>query len=194
MTDTRIVGNNGTPVNVSADERLETSSINISRSSDISSRTGDTFIFSTDFISLTTTGSFNGVLYIKNIDANCHFHVERVRVSGGTSGSLQCKLIGTPTTGTLISEANAGNANPTNLASPKQATNRITVYSASGDGKTVTDGTHLTQWIVGTPDNSLQQYYGSFILEQNKALALVCKPSVAMDVGVEFYGYFEENV
>ena len=51
---------------VNSSNRLETFSITESRIADISNRFGDSFILTSDFVGLSTTGAFNGMMYIRN--------------------------------------------------------------------------------------------------------------------------------
>lgn len=184
---------NGNRASVDKNNRLETFSITESRLADVSLREGKSFILTSDFVSLTTTGSFNGMMYIKNTDTSLNLFIDKVRVCGtGTSmNSMQVKFIDTPTTGTLISDANPGNARPANLGSREVFPG--TVYAASADGKTVTNGEHLSQFIVHTPGHSVQEYNGALILPGGSSMAIEVKPGTATTVCLEIQCWIEDK-
>lgn len=149
------------------------------------------YILASDFISLTTTGSFNGLMYLKGLDSDYHFHIQRIRICSNASGSLQVKMLHTCSTGTLISDANAGNISNTVIGSANTLTNLLTVYSASADGKTVTDGTLFTQYQQNLLGHSNQEYDGSILIKKDQTLAIVAKPSASCDICIEVLGYVE---
>jgi len=154
---------------------------------------GEAYVLASGFIDLTTTGSFNGLMYIKNLSSDKHFHIQRLRVCGGATGSVQFKILKNASTGTLISDANAAYSTNSNFASGNELEGRCTVLGASGDGKTVTDGEYFTQFIQKTAGHSIQEYDGIIMLHKNHSLAIVAKPSAAMTVCVEVLGYYEEH-
>ena len=176
---------------VTSGNRLETFSITERRMADISLRDGESFIITSDFVALTTTGSFNGMLYIKNTDTSRNLFIDKVRVCGtGTSmNAMQCKFFKNPTTGTLISDANDGIAVPANLASNSVFTGDV--YAASGDGKTVTDGTQFSQFTIHLPGHTIQEYDGALILPGGNALAIAVQPGAATTACVEIQCWFE---
>jgi len=168
---------------------LHTFSITESRIADIS-KTGYSFLLATDFVSLTTTGSFNGIMYIKNTDSNKSLFIDSVRVCGDTTGNAQIRYLRNPTAGTLISDANdadqlSANAG-SNIPFPGLA------YSASGDGKTVTDGDSWSQYIQRTAGHSSEIYNGAIIIPNGSSLAISAKPSVAMTLCMAVQCWFEE--
>lgn len=178
---------------VDANNRIETFSITESRLADISLRDGESYIITSDFVSLTTTGSFSGMLYIKNTDTDKNLFIDKVRVCGtGTSmGALQCKFYKQPTAGTLISDANAGIVIPANLGSNNTFSG--TVYAASADGKTVTDGTQFSQFTIHLPGHTIQEYDGALILPGGFALAIAVQPSYATTACIEVQCWFENK-
>jgi hypothetical protein len=178
---------------VNANKRLETFSITETRIADISNRTGESFIITSDFVSLTTTGAFNGMLYIKNDDPDKLLFIDKIRICGTGTGmnSMQTKFFKQPTAGTLISDANAGIVVPANLGSNVEFAG--TVYSASGDGKTITDGTQFSQFTIHLPGHTIQDYQGSLIIPGGFAMAIVCKPSVATEACIETQCWFENK-
>jgi hypothetical protein len=154
----------------------------------------NSFLVASGFIALTTTGSFNGMLYMKNTDSqNRNFHIHHFRVCSGLGASasstlqIQCKL--NATAGTLISDANA--ATVTNMNTNSNKAFGGDVYAASGDGKTVTDGSSFTQFINRAPGHSIQDYDGSIVIGNGVSFTIECKPSEAQTVCIELIGYFK---
>ena len=126
----------GYKAQVTEEQRLSVDSIVTSHLAHESQDDGEAFIFASGFISLTTTGAFNGLLYIKCTTSESHFHVSKIRTCSSATGFMQLKIIKNPTTGTLISDANAATTSTLNFGSSKSTSGRADVYSASGDGKT----------------------------------------------------------
>ena len=179
---------NGRSVNVTDTNRLKTEAVSSSAISEISKESGEAFIFSSDFISLTTTGSFNGIVYLKN-NSTKDLYINSIRTCADGTGAVQVKVIEDPTTGTLISDANSGNVRSMSLGS--NVTFEGSFYSASADGKTVTDGTDLTQFINKMAGHSIQEYNGGLILKKSKAFAITAKPSASTDFCLEIQGWLE---
>lgn len=173
---------------VDSNNRLETFSIVESRAADISNRTGKSFLLASDFISLTTTASFNGIMYVKNND-DLSLYINAIRTCSDASGSAQIRILSNPTAGTLISDANDSDKLSSNLGSSE--TFGGLSYAATGDGKTVTDGDQLSQFINRSPGHSIQQYNGSLVLPKGSSMAIVAKPSVATTLCVEIQCWFE---
>jgi len=182
----------GKRVKVTESNRLETFSITETRSADISLREGETFILTTDFIALTTTGSFNALMYVKNTSLKNLF-IDKIRIcgTGSSMGNLQTKMIKNPTTGTLISDANAGISVPSNLGS--NVTFVGTNYAASGDGKTITDGDQFSQFTIHLPGHTIQEYDGALIVPGGNSFAILGKPSYSTEVCVEVQCWFESK-
>jgi hypothetical protein len=180
----------GNRAKVTANNRLETFSITETRAADISLRSGETFILTSDFISLTTTGSFNGLMYVKNTSQDNLF-IDKIRIcgTGSSMGNLQTKMIKNPTTGTLISDANAGISVPANLGSNVTFTGLN--YAASADAKTVTDGTQFSQFTIHLPGHTIQEYDGGLIVPGGSSFAISGKPSYSTDICVEVQCWFE---
>jgi len=174
---------------VNADNRLETFAISESRVADVS-KTGYSFLVATGFVSLTTTGSYNGLVYIKNNSTRRDIFIKTVRTCSTDTGSIQLKLYRNPTTGTLISDANPADQFSANAASSVVFDGLA--YSASGDGKTVTDGDNWTQFINRSPGHSIQDYDGAIVIPGGKSMALAAKPSVSTTICVEIQLWFEE--
>jgi hypothetical protein len=181
----------GSKAKVNAQNRLETFSVIESRISDISNREGKSFILTSDFVALTTTGSFNGMIYIKNTDTSQDLYIDRVRICGtGTSmNAMQCRFVKNPTTGTLISDANDGISVAANLGSNEEFAG--TNYAASGDGKTITDGLQFSQFTIHLPGHTIQEYNGAIIIPGGSSMAIEVKPGAATTACIEVQCWFE---
>lgn len=182
----------GARAKITDNNRLETFSITESRSADISLRNGETFILTSDFISLTTTGSFSALMYVKNTSQKNMF-IDKIRIcgTGSSMGDLQTKIIKNPTTGTLISDANAGISVPSNLGSNVSFTGLN--YAASADGKTITDGTQFSQFTIHLPGHTIQEYDGALIVPGGSSFSIEGKPSYASEICVEVQCWFENK-
>ena len=178
---------------VNENKRVETFSITETRIADISARVGESFILTSDFVSLTTTASFSGMMYIKNTNSEKTLFIDKIRVcgTGSSMGSLQAKMIKNPTTGTLISDANAGLTVPANLGSNETFTGLN--YAASADGKTITNGTQFSQFTIHLPGHSIQEYQGALILPAGSAFAIEVKPSFVTEVCIEVQCWLEKK-
>lgn len=183
----------GNRVKVNDSKRLETFSVMESRMADISARNGNSFILTSDFISLITTGSFNGMMYLKNTDPTKLIFIDKIRIcgTGSSMGSLQTKFYKNATTGTLISDANAGITVASNLGSNNDFPG--TVYSASADGKTITDGTQMSQFTSHLPGHTTQEYDGMLILPGGASLSIVAKPSYSTEACIEIQCWVENK-
>lgn len=181
----------GNKAKINKQNRLETFSVVESRISDISNRYGRSYILTSDFVTLTTTASFNGMLYIKNTSTDKDLYIDRVRVCGtGTSmNAMQCRFVKNPTTGTLISDANAGISVASNLGSNEEFEGLN--YAASGDGKTVTDGTQFSQFTIHLPGHTIQEYNGAIIIPNGSSMAIEVKPGAATTACIEVQCWFE---
>lgn len=182
----------GKRAKVDINNRLETFAVSESRMADISVREGQSFILTSDFISLTTTASFSGVFYLKDADATKVIYIDKIRICGtGTSmGYVQCKLIKNPTTGTLISDQTAAIAVPANLGASTDFAG--TVYKGA-DSKTVTDGTQFSQFTVHLPGHTTQEYDGALVLTGGTSFAIEVKPSYATELCIEVQCWIEDK-
>ena len=178
---------------VTEEGRATIDSVLLPKIAHVSQKYGEAFILASGFIALTTTASFNGMMYFKNTDAqNRNFKIHHFRACGGlcaAGSTLQVVVYINPTTGTLISDAVAGYEN--NMNTTNSNTLGGLLYAPSGDGKTVTDGTYFTQFINHAPGHSIQEYDGGIVIGKNKSFTIVVKPSVAMTVCIELIGYYD---
>jgi hypothetical protein len=178
----------GYSAEVDSINRLLVKAISQSRVSDISNRTEKAFLLASDYISLTTTASFNGLIYVKNTSDDT-LYIGKIRTCSDASGNVQIKVVRNPSTGTLVSDANAASQYSANFGSSELFGGLA--YSASGDGKTITDGNDATQFINHSPGHSIQDYEGSLVIPKGQSFALTAKPSVSMTICVEIQCWFE---
>ena len=175
---------------VNTNNKLETQAVTIPEIAFLSAEKEQAWIIATGFVALTTTGSFNGLVYLKNTSTK-PLHIESIRTCSTGSGYSQVKVIKNPTTGTLISEANDAAVTNANLTSTAEFGGLS--YTAAGDAKTVTDGSDTTQFTNMSPGHSIQHYQGAVVIGQGDSFALVVKPSAAGDVCSEIVCYFGES-
>jgi hypothetical protein len=178
----------GRMAKVDNDKRLQTSSVITPVSAHIAEDDGQTYMLASDFISLTTTGSFNALMYVKNTSATRNLHIETIRTCSTDTGSIQIRLIKNPTAGTIISDANDSDKLNSNFSSNNSFSGLS--YAASGDGKTITDGENFTQFINRSPGHSIQEYSGGIILGPGDSIGLTAKPSASTTICVEIQTYF----
>lgn len=175
----------GKAAQVSSDNRLHTFSL-LEFPMESFSHTGDSFIVPSEFIALTTTASFTGLLYLKNDSATHNIHIERIRTSS-TVGTLW-KIIKNPTAGTLVSAGTAVVPINYNFSSGKVLTGTA---KKGVDAQTVTDGTWLEQWQTGVYGAMERQYDGGLILGAGNSIAILAQPSAAATVGTTLSVWLE---
>lgn len=170
---------------MSDDNRLHTFSL-LEYPMESFSHTGDAFVCASEFIALTTTASFTGLLYLTNTSVTHNIHIERIRTSS-TVGTLW-KVIKNPTAGTLIS------AGTTTLPiSYNYSSGRTLAGTAKKgvDAQTVTDGTWFEQWQTNVYTSLERNYDGGIILGSGNSIAILAQPSAAATVGTTFSVWVE---
>jgi len=180
----------GYKAEVDSDNRLSVMSVGASVASSEALSRGGAFVLPSGFLSLTTTGSFNGIFYIKNTSPTKNLFIGKIRTCGDTAGSVQVKLLRNPTAGTLISDANDATKLTSNFG--RNDIFEGDAYVASSDGKTVTDGADYSQYIQKTAGHSIQDYEGAIVLPNGSSIAMVAKPTVAMTFCTELQCWFRE--
>lgn len=163
---------------VTGDNRLKTEAVTVSELS-ASTEDGKTFIAASDFVTLSTTGSFSGIFYIKNDTVDRDFHIDSIRTCNDMFAYWRIKK--NPTTGTLISSGTS--LTPVNGDFNIGTVDSMTVKSGS-DGATVTDGTLVGTHMQGT-GHSVQEFKGGVDLPPGTSMAIECKPSAAGDVCIQ---------
>lgn len=167
----------GRSAKVSSDNRLLTFTL-LEWPMESFAHTGDAFGIPTDFIALTTTASYSGILYLTNTSTTHNIHIDGIRTSS-TVGALW-QLIRNPTAGTLISAGTAVVPVNDNFTSGKVLSGTA---KKGVDAQTVTDGTLIGQWQTGVYVSYPQKYDGAIIIGTGNSIALLCKPSAAATVG-----------
>lgn len=175
----------GSGAKVSKDNRLYTFSL-LEFPMESFSHTGDSFIIPTQFVALTTTASYTGLLYLTNTSVTHNIHIERLR-SSSTVGTLW-KVLKNPTAGTLISAGTAISPVNYNFSSGKTLTGTA---KTGVDAQTVTDGTWLEQWQTGVYGYIERQYDGAIVLGAGNSLAICAQPSAAATVAATLSVWME---
>ena len=179
----------GRTARVTERNQLDTFAVCQNRVADISEYNGNAFIIASDFISLTTTASFSGVLYFKNTSTTSQLFIKTIRVcADGAMGDMQVKIIKNASTGTLISDENPAYVNSANLI--KNTVFQGVAYKGA-DAKTMTDGTFFTQFTNHTPGHSIQDYEGLIVMGTGTSLGIEVKPSNAMNLCIEVQCWYE---
>lgn len=150
---------------------------------------GMSYSIGTDFINITNTATFTGFLYVINTSATHLLHVAEIR--GSSTQNTQWKLIKNPTAGTLISGGTILTPGNFNFASGKEFQGSARITSA-GAGLTITDGTHMTQWMNPAYSTSARDYQGAIGLYSGNSLALMVKPTAASDIGASIACWFAQ--
>lgn len=161
------------------------------RIADISLRTGQAYTIATGFISLTTTASFSGILWIKNTDSEGrNMLIEHIRVCGESAAmeAVQCVVYRNPTTGTLISNASAAYASNNNFGSAN-AFNGLAYKGA--DANTITNGDWFTNFTTHVSGHSIIDFNDSLIIPKNSSIGFALKPSNTMEICMEVNVHFE---
>lgn len=155
----------------------------------VSRRNKSAFVVASDFITVSNTSIFSGLLYIKYTGSKI-LHIDRVRVCSNAGAYVQSKIIKNPTAGTLISGAIPAKLTNMNFSSSNVFSGLCYVGSS---GSTVTDGDLFSNFTNKSPGHSVQEYSSAFILNQNSCIALVCKPDATMDICVEIQIYEDQE-
>lgn len=141
---------------------------------------GTGYVASTSFIDLTITGSYNGILYIKNtLDKDIYVGA---LIFTSTVGSNKWKVIRNATAGTLISSAVAADQNPALLGLNR--TLNASIYKGA-DGYTVTDGDEYAAFIANTTHGGTMARFS--VISPGSSIAWVCKPSAACTVASNIF-------
>lgn len=161
------------------------------RIADVSARLGQAYTISSGFITLTTTASFSGVLWIKNTDTEDRdMFIEHIRVCGEAAAmeAVQAVVYRNPTTGTLISNASSAYAQNNNFGSAN-AFNGLAYKGA--DANTITNGDWFTQFTTHVSGHSIVDFNDSIVLPKNSSIGIALKPSATMEVCMEINCHFE---
>jgi len=130
-------------------------------------------------LALTTTGSYNGLLYILNTSPT-PIYIWAVELFATVASRWQ--VVKNPTTGTLISAGTTVTATNMNFANTYSLA--ATIKKGAADGQTITDGTSLVY--LGRPayDSARSLDGNLIILGQSDSVAFLCRPSASCDATV----------
>lgn len=180
---------NGYKAEVDDRNQLSTKAVVRSELQDRSSL-GDTFIIGTSFVNLTTTASFNGMLYVHNTE-NYDLVVHNVSLAGDVTAQWQF-LVGTAQTagGTLVTDEE--DAAVTNANSNSNRSLSANAYEAAANGKTITGLFNSVNFVTGV-GSTLLPFGGAFRLRPGGVLAISCKPSASGNYAVGLYLIVDED-
>lgn len=141
---------------------------------------GNSFYLNSGIISGLTSGDA-GVVYIKNLDDKTLF-LDSMAFGVGPQATappnggpnITITLIKNPTTGTVISDANTDGVIKANRNFGSTITFDGTVYGASADGKTFTDGTSIAQFYTTGASRLFANINMS--LPKNKSIGVIVNP------------------
>lgn len=143
----------------------------------------DVYIFATDFLNITTTGTEYGILYFKNNSIQ-DFKIEEIRTC--SIGTQEWRIYLDVTGGTLVTDETASTITNTNTSSSKNIGSSV-VYKG-GQGKTVT-GSLLTQYIQAT-GHYLWDNKGSVVIAPGGSIALAVSKGSTGNTCAHIKGYF----
>lgn len=167
---------------VTSNNRLMSESLVVSSIADASAR-GDSFVLSSNIIALTTTASFNGVLYFKNTNLGHMLVLDRMCVH--STQVAQWKFYKNTTAGTLVSSGTSFEPPNLNFSSGAKF---IGNALRGANALTITDGVFLAS-IIQNVGMSAFDLRGSFIIDENNSFAIECKPAAAADVSFTAHCY-----
>jgi hypothetical protein len=171
---------------VTSDHRLETDTIAKPRVSFISEK-GGAFAYSTGFISLTTTASYNGILSIKGV-AN-FTKLNQLRFC--STVTTQWLIYKNSTTGTLYSGGTSDTAKNINFGS---GTPFSGIILKGANALTVTDGELIGCLVTGNYAGAQLAMEDFLILRPNNTVSMVAKPTGTGEVSVTCIMYEEDTI
>ena len=150
----------------------------------ISSQEGNGFWINTGFVSLTTTGSFSAILYVKNTSATKDLNISSITFSSDVA--CQQQAYRNPTGGTITSAGTTLSPANVNFASGSSFGGTAL---AGVDGSTITGGTVASSVVrpIGVQGVDLA---GAVILSTNNSIAFTMKPAAAGTVAISVFVYF----
>jgi hypothetical protein len=147
---------------------------------------GKLFLVSSTNIALTTTGSYNGIIYGVN-SGTLDVQIYKIFISSTVNSEWKFNL--GCSAGTLVSSGTATTAYPTNTK-VTGATGSSWIYGANG--LTITDGLDAAFFTNPAYHNFEYDFDGSFNIGPGGSIAMLCKP--ASSGNVSFTMLFAENI
>ena len=173
---------------VDSTNRLSVDAKTHSEVHDIATEDGQVYMFSTNgFITISSTGTETGILYIKNTSATKFLVINAIRTCGTVVQKV--KFYRNSTAGTLISGASNGQITNTNFTSSNAA--EATCYKGT-NGSTLTDGTHLGNHINGIGHSTVYAD-DAIILGRNDTFSITFELASSGDVCAAVVGYFSAS-
>lgn len=163
--------------------RLKTQAITVTELT-AATEEADSFVAASDFVTLTSTGSFSGVFFFKNTTEDKDFHIDSLR----TCNDSFCyyKIYRNVTAGTLVSSGTAGSF--VNGSFGSNDVPSATVLSGA-DSLTATDGELLGTHMQGA-GHSTQEWKGGVDLTPGTSMAILVKPSTnPTEVCIQLVGF-----
>lgn len=179
---------------VSNSNRLLVDSIVEERAVFNSIEVGNTFIVSTDFLTITgVTGQEDGLIYLKN-NSDLNMLIHHIKLWSGTASQLtKISTYKNPTTGTLISSAIAADVENINFASSNAYEGLA--YQGDGTNLTVTDGDVWGRHYLGVGNQQMLMFMwnGAVVLGKGDSLAVTAEApnGVSVNLACEIEVYFE---
>lgn len=146
----------------------------------------EVYMFSTGaFITISTTATETGILYIKNTNTTKDLFIHSIRTCGEVGQKVT--LYKNPTGGTLVTDQTAAQTTNLNFKSSNIAS--ADVYKGA-DTKTVSGGTWVGQHINGVGHSTIDAG-DAIILGRNDSLAVTFEVDSAGEVCAAIVGYYE---
>lgn len=155
---------------------------------------GNTFVVSTDFLSITgVTGQEDGLIYLKN-NSDKKMLIHHIKLWSGTASQFtKINVYKNPTTGTLISSANAADVQNINFGSSNDYEGLA--YQGNGTNLTVTNGSVWGRHYLGVGNQQMLMFMwnGAVALEKGNSLAVTAEApnGVTFNLTCEVEVYFE---
>lgn len=155
---------------------------------------GNTFVVSTNFLSITgVTGQENGILYIKN-NSDKKMLIHHIKLWSGTENQFtKISVYKNPTTGTLISTAIGSDVQNINFGSSNEYEGLA--YQGNGTNLTVTNGSVWGRHYLGVGNQQMLMFIwnGAVVLEKGNSLAVTAEApnGVTFNLTCESGVYFE---
>lgn len=172
---------------VNSQQKLLTEATVFTNMHQISNNFGQAYVVTTDFIPITTTVSYSGILYVQNTSTDLHMHVALIKAAQDVL--TQWKFIKNPTTGTLISTATL--AKITNLNFNSNNIGQAVVYQGA-NALTVTDGIEAALWTENAGGIPIG-LDGAVILQTNDTVAFMAQPTATANINMSLMVYFDED-
>lgn len=173
---------------VKSNQKLAVEAVTVTRAAYFADVEDESYLLATGgFISLTTTDTETGLLYLKYTGTG-HLHLTSIRTCG--TAANKWLMYKNPTGGTLISNAVAATVTNTKLESSN--TLSCTFYKGV-DGDTISGGTVMENWINAV-GHSTENFGGALILAKNDSIGLSVEVSSAADVCVRILAYVDGGV